>query len=90
MRLLQAGSMSAGASAKTRGAIIGGPTARHRILNMLFKILEQHGFKVKLGDRREVYFEIERERVDFNRKQSAYETSSTLLSITAGNISSRI
>jgi len=42
---------------------------RHRILNSLFKTLEQHGFKVKLGDRREVYFEIERERMDFKLRE---------------------
>jgi hypothetical protein len=42
---------------------------RHRILNTLFKTLEQHGFKVKLGDRHEVYFEIERERVDFKLRE---------------------
>lgn len=42
---------------------------RHRLLNTLFKTLEQHGFKVKLGDRHEVYFEIERERVDFKLRE---------------------
>jgi hypothetical protein len=42
---------------------------RHRILSTLFKTLEQHGFKVKLGDRHEVYFEIERERVDFKLRE---------------------
>jgi len=42
---------------------------RHRILDTLFKTLEQHGFKVKLGDRHEVYFEIERERVDFKLRE---------------------
>jgi hypothetical protein len=42
---------------------------RHRILDTLFKTLEQHGFKVKLGDRHEVYFEIERGRVDFKLRE---------------------
>jgi hypothetical protein len=42
---------------------------RHRILDTLFKALERHGFKAKLGDRHEVYFEIERERVDFKFRE---------------------
>ncbi len=42
---------------------------RHRILNTLFKTLEGHGFKVKLGDRHEVYLEIGGERVDFKLRE---------------------
>lgn len=42
---------------------------RHRILDTLFKTLEQHGFKVTLGDRHEVYLGIEGERVDFTLRE---------------------
>jgi hypothetical protein len=42
---------------------------RHRILDTLFKALERHGFKAKLGDRHELYLEIERERVDFDLRE---------------------
>jgi hypothetical protein len=42
---------------------------RHRIFDALFKTLERHGFKAKLGDRYEVYLEIEGERVDFDLRE---------------------
>lgn len=42
---------------------------RHRIFDTLFKTLERHGFKAKLGDRHEVYLEIAGERVDFDLRE---------------------
>jgi len=42
---------------------------QHRILDTLFKTLERHGYKVNTDDRHAVYFEIERERVDFQLRE---------------------
>ena len=42
---------------------------QHRILDTLFKTLERHDFKAKLGDRHEVYLEIAGERVDFDLRE---------------------
>jgi hypothetical protein len=51
---------------------------RHRILDALFKTLERHLFKVKTGERREVYFEIDRERVDFDLREKQRQVRRSL------------
>jgi len=42
---------------------------RQRILDVLFKTLERHGFKAKTGERGEAHLEIEHERVEFALKE---------------------
>jgi hypothetical protein len=42
---------------------------RHRFLDALFKVLERQAFKAKIGERGEVYLEVERERLEFELKE---------------------